>query len=93
MVESADVILQVLDARDPMGSRAAAVESTVASNPAKKLIIVLNKVDLVPKEVTTGWLAFLRRSHPTVAFKASTQETSRNVSRARGTATRAERGR
>lgn len=32
------------------------------------------KVDLVPKEVAAGWLAVLRRSFPTVAFKASTQQ-------------------
>jgi nuclear GTP-binding protein len=67
------VIIEVLDARDPMGSRAAAVEATVAANPNKKLVLVLNKVDLVPRGVVAGWLSVLRRSHPTVAFKASTQ--------------------
>jgi nuclear GTP-binding protein len=73
-VGQADVVLEVLDARDPMGSRALAVEGVIASNPNKKLVLVLNKVDLVPKEVAQGWLAILRRSYPTVAFKASTQE-------------------
>lgn len=28
----------------------------------------------MPKEVAAGWLAVLRRSFPTVAFKASTQQ-------------------
>jgi nuclear GTP-binding protein len=74
VVESADVIIEVLDARDPMGSRALAVEATVSANPNKRLILVLNKVDLVPRDVTRGWLAVLRRAHPTVAFKASTKE-------------------
>ena len=46
----------------------------MAANPAKRLVLVLNKVDLVPKEVAAGWLAVLRRAHPTIAFKASTQE-------------------
>lgn len=84
VVENADVLLEVLDARDPMGSRAAAVEAAVAANPNKRLVLVLNKVDLVPKEVTKGWLAHLRRSYPVVAFKASTQE--------KGVAGRQERG-
>mmetsp|Transcript_53503 Transcript_53503/g.68676 ORF Transcript_53503/g.68676 Transcript_53503/m.68676 type:complete len:595 (-) Transcript_53503:140-1924(-) len=80
-VGQADVILEVLDARDPMGSRALAIEAMIASNSKKKLVLVLNKVDLVPKEVAKGWLAVLRRSYPTVAFKASTQErTGRGVS-------------
>jgi len=35
---------QVLDARDPMGSRAHALEAAVAANPSKKLVLVLNKV-------------------------------------------------
>jgi nuclear GTP-binding protein len=45
-VNQADVILEVLDARDPMGSRALAVEGVIASNPNKKLVLVLNKVNI-----------------------------------------------
>eukprot|EP00613_Pedinella_sp_CCMP2098_P018898 CAMPEP_0171773136 /NCGR_PEP_ID=MMETSP0991-20121206/55114_1 /TAXON_ID=483369 /ORGANISM="non described non described, Strain CCMP2098" /LENGTH=542 /DNA_ID=CAMNT_0012378817 /DNA_START=20 /DNA_END=1648 /DNA_ORIENTATION=- len=73
VVDQADVIIEVLDARDPQGSRAPAVEAAVAANPAKKLVLVVNKVDLVPRDVAGGWLTVLRRSYPAVAFKASTQ--------------------
>jgi nuclear GTP-binding protein len=35
---------------------------------------VLNKIDLVPVDNVERWLAYLRRFHPAVAFKCSTQQ-------------------
>ena len=72
VVDTADVVLQVLDARDPLGTRIhPSVEDTILSRVDKKLVLVLNKIDLVPKEILTQWLGVLRRSHPTIAIKAS----------------------
>jgi nuclear GTP-binding protein len=73
VVESADVILYVLDARDPEGTRSREVERMVmASNGGeKRLILVLNKVDLVPPAVLKGWLVHLRRYFPTIPLRAS----------------------
>jgi nuclear GTP-binding protein len=72
VVDSADVLLQVLDARDPMGSRIApSVENAILARADKKMVLVLNKIDLVPKEVVSDWLTVLRRSHPAIAVKAS----------------------
>lgn len=45
----------------------------IAGGHEKKLVLVLNKVDLVPREVVEAWLKYLRQEFPTVAFKASTQ--------------------
>lgn len=89
VVEQADVVLEVLDARDPLGSRAEAVEELILRKPNKKLVLVLNKVDLVPKEVVSEWLAYLRRFHPTVAFKCATQEQKSQLSQHAGDASKA----
>jgi nuclear GTP-binding protein len=48
VVDSSDVLLQVLDARDPMGTRCKHLESHLKYNHRQKhLILVLNKCDLV----------------------------------------------
>jgi nuclear GTP-binding protein len=74
VVEASDVVLEVLDARDPAGSRSSRVESAVRRAPGKRLVLVLNKVDLVPREIATRWLDVLRSTGlAVVAFKASTK--------------------
>jgi nuclear GTP-binding protein len=78
VVETADVLLQVLDARDPLGSRIhPSVEAAILSKCTnKKMVLVLNKIDLVPSNVVRDWLQYLRRSHPTIAIKASNKSTA-----------------
>ena len=50
VIEAADVILEVLDARDPIGSRCPQLEQAVVSAVAsKKFVLVLINIDLVPK--------------------------------------------
>lgn len=72
VVDSSDVLLQVLDARDPMGTRCPYVEKYLKEEkPHKHLIFILNKVDLVPNWVTQRWVAILSAEYPTVAFHAS----------------------
>lgn len=52
MIDSADVLAQVLDARDPMGTRSKTVESYLKKEkPHKQLIFILNKCDLLPPAV------------------------------------------
>ncbi|XP_012924239.1 guanine nucleotide-binding protein-like 3-like protein isoform X1 [Heterocephalus glaber] len=82
VVEYSDVILEVLDARDPLGCRCFQMEEAVLQAKGnKKLVLVLNKIDLVPKEVVEKWLDYLRNELPTVAFKASTQHQVKNLNR------------
>ncbi|EAW55006.1 hCG2042229, partial [Homo sapiens] len=74
VVEYSDVILEVLDARDPLGCCCCFQmgEAILWAEGNKKLVLVLKKIDLDPKEVVK-WLDYLRNELPTVAFKARTQ--------------------
>jgi len=72
VIDSSDVVLQVLDARDPLGTRSPHIENFLRTEkPHKHLIFILNKVDLVPTWVTQRWVAILSSEYPTVAFHAS----------------------
>ena len=74
VLDAADVVLYVLDARDPEGTRSKEVERQIMSveGGSKRLILVLNKIDLVPPHVLKGWLTHLRRYFPTIPLRAST---------------------
>jgi Predicted GTPases len=73
VIDASDIILQVLDARDPMGTRIhPSIEETILSHYDKKMVLVLNKIDLIPKDAVSAWLNFLRKSRPTVAIKCGT---------------------
>lgn len=72
VIDSSDVVVQVLDARDPMGTRSPHIETYLKKEkPWKHLIFVLNKCDLVPTWATKRWVAVLSQDHPTLAFHAS----------------------
>ncbi|KAK7355368.1 hypothetical protein VNO80_14623 [Phaseolus coccineus] len=80
VIEASDVLLEVLDARDPLGTRCPEIENMVMkSGPDKRLVLLLNKIDLVPKEALEKWLKYLREELPTVAFKCSTQQQRSNL--------------
>ncbi|KAK6957995.1 hypothetical protein Daesc_000787 [Daldinia eschscholtzii] len=73
VVDQADVVLYVLDARDPEGTRSREVERMVMASASggKRLILILNKIDLVPPQVLKDWLTYLRRYFPTIPLRAS----------------------
>lgn len=84
VVERADIILHVVDARDPLGTKSSTIEEMVAQYTNKKLVLVMNKSDLVPMEVLQGWLAYLRQFHPTIPFKCNTQQQKGHLSSTSG---------
>lgn len=80
VIETSDVILEVLDARDPLGTRCTDMERMVLrAGPEKRLVLLINKIDLVPREIAEKWLKYLREELPTIAFKCNTQEQRSNL--------------
>ena len=73
VLSSADILLYVLDARDPNGTRSRDIERqiTALNGGSKRLILILNKIDLVPPPVLKDWLVYLRRYFPTLPLRAS----------------------
>lgn len=74
VIDSSDVLIQVLDARNPLGSRSRRIEQELKKPERrhKSMILILNKCDLVPTWVTRRWVKILSREYPTLAFHAST---------------------
>jgi nuclear GTP-binding protein len=86
VIEQADVVLYILDARDPEGTRSKEIESMIRESPngEKQLLLILNKIgihpsklaltclDLIPPNTLNGWLIHLRRSFPVLPFHSNT---------------------
>ncbi|MEZ0247696.1 MAG: GTPase, partial [Thermoproteus sp.] len=54
VVEDSDIVLEVLDARDPLATRNVDVEK-LAKALGKRVIVALNKADLIPFEIGLKW--------------------------------------
>lgn len=72
VLDSSDVICQVIDARDPIGTRCKHIEEHIKRNLSHKhLVLILNKVDLIPTWLTKRWINHLQKEYPTIAYHAS----------------------
>lgn len=70
VIDSSDVLIHVLDARDPLGTRCLSVEKYLQNDaPHKHLIYILNKCDLVPTSVAVSFLV-LRFLYLLFVFRA-----------------------
>ena len=81
VIENSDVILEVLDARDPLSCRNKELENKIKSGKySKKIILILNKIDLIPVQNAIDWQKYLSNEFPCVLFKSNTQSQSNNLS-------------
>ena len=46
VVENSDVIIEVLDSRDPIGCRCLEMEKTILDSGHKKIVLLLNKIGM-----------------------------------------------
>lgn len=81
ILEAADILLEVVDARDPERSRSRELECKVQSY-GKRLVVVLNKIDLVPAAVALAWQQHIAESFPCVLFRCNTQTQRTHLSAA-----------
>ncbi|CAK4358253.1 unnamed protein product [Aphanomyces euteiches] len=70
-IVKSDLVVVVLDARDPQGSRSLSLEDGLIAHGKKDVLLVLNKVDLISVDAAEKWVTYLRRFHPTVAVRAA----------------------
>jgi nuclear GTP-binding protein len=61
VLDKADVVIEVLDARDPLVHRSSALEARVASKEGQKLLLVLNKIGA--RALNSSVLCMLRVRH------------------------------
>ncbi len=82
VIVRADVVLEVLDIRDPISTHSKRLESMV-KKMGKDLVLVLNKCDLVPLWVSKGWTQYFRSiGYKTVFVSATKRYGTRKLRRA-----------
>ena len=60
VIDSSDVVLHILDARDPLGTMCESVLEYMRKEKAhKQVVLIINKCDLVPNWVTVGTCFFV----------------------------------
>ncbi|MEQ9715010.1 MAG: GTPase [Candidatus Asgardarchaeia archaeon] len=70
VVKEADVVLEILDARFPDRFRYKNIEEKL-KRMGKAIILVINKADLIPKEVLNAWKRIFSKEYPTVYLSAT----------------------
>jgi nuclear GTP-binding protein len=69
-VRKAELVLEVLDARNPQGTRSPEIEAYVKRQENRRIALVLNKIDLAPRHVVLEWGTLLAKEYPTIAINA-----------------------
>lgn len=77
VVRRCDLVLEVVDSRDPYATRSRRLEKVV-EKLGKNMLIVINKADLVPREVLESWKRiFEGQGYPTIYISAKMRRGTR----------------
>lgn len=68
VLQKADVLLHVVDARDPAAGLS---ETLFKEATGKDIILIVNKIDSVPRESLVSWLSHLRSTYTTLPFRVA----------------------
>ncbi|KAJ3760503.1 GTP-binding protein, partial [Lentinula raphanica] len=71
VLNQADVVVEVLDARDPLPFRSSYLEELISSKTNRQTLFVLNKIDCAPQEAVIAWTNVLRKQQPTFPFRSA----------------------
>ncbi|KAI0092525.1 P-loop containing nucleoside triphosphate hydrolase protein [Irpex rosettiformis] len=71
VLDEADVVVEVLDARDPLAYHSQHLEDLVKANEGQKLLLILNKIDAISRESLSSWSTHLRTRYPTLLFRSA----------------------
>lgn len=66
----ADILMCVLDARDPEAGISEALLA-IAKEKGKAVVFLVNKADTVPRESLVAWLSYLRKTYTAIPFRVS----------------------
>ncbi len=80
LVKKADVIVEVIDIRDPISTRSRRLEKIVEAFD-KKLLMVLNKADLVPRLVAEKWKRIIEGYGYDVLYVSATKRLGTRILR------------
>ncbi|KAI5124889.1 hypothetical protein M0805_007318 [Coniferiporia weirii] len=71
VLDKADIVLQVLDARDPLAFRSSHIQQYTSERKESKTLLILNKIDACPRETVQAWVTTLRKELPTHLFRSA----------------------
>lgn len=80
VISKADLVIEVLDARDPLGTMSKKLESIVCEL-GRELLLVLNKSDLVPRSIVEEWARILRNRGYHVVYIAASKHMGTRILR------------
>ena len=65
-IEQSDVILLVVDIRNPLLHIPPSLVDDIINNHKKKVVVILTKIDLVSKDYTNNWIKYLKAEFPEI---------------------------